>query len=456
MSADVVLPKKPKGYIRNSTLILIAFATAFFPRVLEAVGAPAAINFLHLGTIPLACGFVLTQTRTKIRRQISQNILISLALLLVVLLTSALLNQAGVINVVMDFLLLTEPFIMLLAVVCIPMSAASAQKFRLWLSGFALINLLYAYVQKFVLHWDAAGGASVDSIKGVFIGQGAGHVIGASVSMTFGVYYLSVFKHHPTWLRLAVVFAVFVHVVISDAKQVLAVFLAAWFVLVLIKLKDVGTTIKYLSAFALVVTSLIWAVNTFPALRAFKTWIRPEIYGPEGEATKLKLAGFSIIPSYYHSPLNWWLGLGPGHTIGRLGGWMIDLYWNLLGPLGATKSPASRAVWEAVVASWLGDQSSMFSPLFGWAGIWGDLGLLGLAAYLYIWFLIWRHLCFNDLTKFLVLTVFIFGMIFSQLEEPGYMLFVTTVIGISWQEHRTKIETRYSSTAYNIVPGVQF
>jgi hypothetical protein len=130
--------------------------------------------------------------------------------------------------------------------------------------------------------------------------------------------------------------------------------------------------------------------------------------------------------------------LGPGHTVGRLGGWMIENYWSLLGPLGATKSPASAAVWAAVSRSWLGDQSSFFSPLFGWAGIWGDYGPVGLAVYLYLSALIWHYFCLDDFSKFLVLCVISFGLVFSQMEEPGYMLFVACLIALRWHDIQRK------------------
>jgi hypothetical protein len=132
------------------------------------------------------------------------------------------------------------------------------------------------------------------------------------------------------------------------------------------------------------------------------------------------------------------LGLGPGHTIGRLGGWLVWDYQDLLRPFDVTVSNASKAVWHAAGESWLGDRSSWFSPLFGWAGIWGDLGFLGLAAYIYLWILVWRRLCFDDLSKFFALTVLLFGTILTQIEEPGYMLFMTGIIAIRWQEHRNQ------------------
>ena len=96
---------------------------------------------------------------------------------------------------------------------------------------------------------------------------------------------------------------------------------------------------------------------------------------------------------------------------------MLHEYWDLLEPLGATTHASTYAVWAAVGASWLGDQSSMFSPLFGWAGIWGDLGLLGLGVYLYLGYIVWSRFCFDDFSKLLILSIFVTGLIFSQLEE---------------------------------------
>jgi hypothetical protein len=90
----------------------------------------------------------------------------------------------------------------------------------------------------------------------------------------------------------------------------------------------------------------------------------------------------------------------------------------------------------------LGDQSSLFSPLFGWAGIWGDLGLLGLGTYLYMAILVWRYVCVTDTSKYLMLTVFVFGMIFSQLEEPGYTLIIASMIGLDWQYKQIASQTK--------------
>jgi hypothetical protein len=49
---------------------------------------------------------------------------------------------------------------------------------------------------------------------------------------------------------------------------------------------------------------------------------------------------------------------------------------------------------------------------------------------------VWRRFCFDDISRFLVLTPLVFGLIFTQMEEPGYMCYVTTIIGLRWQQRQ--------------------
>lgn len=425
---------KQKGYVTNLNLTLFGLGTALFPRVLTGLKIPSVVNFLHFLAIPLACGSVLVGSRSKDPKQLAltKRLLIGLSILLIIVCASALINQAGMINAVLDYLLLAEPFILILTIVCMPMTWQSYNSFRAWVVRAMLINTLFAYVQKYIFHMDKLIGGE-DNIKGLSIGQGAGHVIGGSVAMTFAVYYFMNAKNKPLWFRIAIGLACLNHVIISDTKQVLLAFIVGYGILYFLTFKDLRKAILYFIIGVLFFIIFYWAIYNFEFLSAYRTWIRPEIYGADGEATRLKFATFRIVPQYFHSPLNWWLGLGPGHTVGRLGGWMLGTYWNLFEPLGATIHPASLAIWTATAKSWLGDQSSLFSPLFGWAGIWGDLGLLGLGTYFYMASLVWRYICVTDTAKYLMVTVFVFGTIFSQLEEPGYALVVASIIGLDWQ-----------------------
>lgn len=437
MNSEAISRSSKKEYVQLSLLVMFAFCSAFYPRVFTLLKFPSIINFFHLGIVPFGCLFVIANTRTRSQRQIaiSKAIIFGLVMLFAVMVASALLNSAGMINIVVDFLLLGEPFMMLLAIVSVPMSATRVEQFRSLLIYSGFINTLFAFVQRYVLNMHTHPGLA-DNIKGVFIAQGAGHVIGASVALTFGLYYFLHIKTVPLWLRVCVLLATFWHMLLADAKQVLLSFLVGWVILLLTKFKNIGQALKYILTAILLVCMLIWCIQNVPAFAAFNTWLQPDLYGPNGEATRLKLSTFSIVPTYYHSPLNSWFGLGPGHTVGRLGGWMLVEYKDLLSPLGATIHVASKAVWSAVANSWLGDRSSIFSPLFGWAGIWGDLGFLGLGAYLYIWLLVLCFICKTDFSRFLVFTVFAFGLVFSQIEEPGYMLYTVSLIGLQWQEDR--------------------
>jgi len=84
---------------------------------------------------------------------------------------------------------------------------------------------------------------------------------------------------------------------------------------------------------------------------------------------QFKYSILSII-SYYDSPLNWLFGLGPGHTIGRLG-WLIPDYIKYLQPLGVT-STSCRGIFLLWTTTHLPIKtgSSMFALTFSWAGVW--------------------------------------------------------------------------------------
>ena len=442
MNSKIIATQKKQGYIPNSQLILIAFATAFFPRLLDALGAPSAINFLHFISVSVAFVLVVNNTTTKDREQIniSRSLLFGIFILFGVMTASAFWNHAGAINLVLDFLLLAEPFMLLAAIICLPMSRMTLEHFRYWIIVCCLLNLALAYIQWPLLIAGLLPRGSLgveDAVQGVFYLTTAGNYVSVSVSVCFGLYYLASAKDKPQWLRIIILIAAGWQLIISDSKQNILAFIAAWLLLMLVNFRKPVKLLGYLIGIVLSVYSFYWCIQNLESFSAFANWLnRLELFGPNGEATLAKIGGFSVITSYYESPLNLWLGLGPGHTVGRLGGWMLEQYSDLLTPLGATIHPASKAVWRVVYQSWVAKESTMFSPFFGWAGIWGDLGLLGLGAYLYLSFLVWRYLCRDDITRFWLLNIFVLGFIFTQMEEPGFMLSMAMFIGLRWQEKR--------------------
>lgn len=437
------------GVVNSATLLLIAFGTVFFPRILNTAGAPSPINFIHFLVVPSICLWVLIKSSPgRSEKTIINLILALLFALLVIEFSSALVNKAAFINVGLSYMLLAEPAMFLVGL----MAASFADKdfifFRAWIIKFSLINLAFALVQSAML---AAGvlpidrlSVPADNIQGVFYLTGGGHNVSASVSMSFAIYYLASarntfgVKKAPFWLIYTFLGASFFQLLYADSKQTMLVVMGAWGILAATKFKKIGTLLKYAIAIGAIVYFMLWAIDNIPLFRAFGTWLRPEIYGRDGVATQLKIAAFPIITSHYESVLNWFVGLGPGHTVGRLGGWILREYWSLLGPLGATMHPASGEAWDRVASVWIGSASSMFSPLFGWAGIWGDLGFLGLGIYVAIGSVIWKMLCLDDFSRFMLLSITVHGFIFSQMEEPGFMLHCMALIFLRWQEIRLK------------------
>lgn len=427
-------------FIRSSVLLLLAFASAFFSRLADSAGAPSPINFLHFATVPFATYYALIKSRTKSFHQInvSQQLIFSLLVFLCILIISAIFNDAGVINVILSYLLWVESYFFLCAIICLPLSEYSFYFLRKWLIRFSVFHIGLALLQKVLLDLGImrTGAMNIlqDNIQGVFYLSGGGHVVGASVSLSFAVYCFT--QTDMPRFRFVALAAALTQIVVADAKQVILVAFVAWVFLILTKTTDIKKIIVY--GFSATAGSLVlwWCAYNVEAFRGFRTWIRPEIYGPEGEATLLKTASIRIISSYTNEEgaLGWLFGLGPGHTVDRLGGWMIPKYQSLLAPLGVTEHPASSEIWDAVFSSWLGGKSSMFNPFFGWAGLWGDAGYLGLIAYFLILWVIWAKCCVGDVTKFLLLTICVNGLIFAQMQEPGFMLYTALLIGIRWQE----------------------
>lgn len=431
-------------WINNTNLIIFAFSTVFYSRIFCSITrAPSVLNLAHFIIVPFVFFVVLLTARTKNNQQIriAYSFLLGLFFLLIAVFASALLNNAGSINAVGSFMMLGEPLMFLVAILCTPMSIKSFTRIKKWLFWSALINFLLAAAQKHLIDagkLDAGGFTGPDGCGGVFFVSGAGNYVSASVSVAFALYFFSNEKTSPFWVRVAAVLAAFWQLVFSDSKQLLLAYLVAWVLLIVLNSKNIAKTIKLLISIVLFSCVFFWCVNNLEAFAAFAAWARPELYGPDGEAWYAKFYSVRSILSQYQSPLNWLLGLGPGHTVSRLGAWFIKDYWFILGPLGATSNPIGQEAIDFIHSFWLCYSSSLFSPLFGWAGVWGDLGLLGLGAYLFLGYLVWQYFGLNDSLKITVLCILVLGFIFTQMEEPGYMLTVVLILGLSWQERQLK------------------
>jgi hypothetical protein len=437
-----------KGFYKGSLLVIAAFSSAFYSRITCSVTRlPSVLNHLHFLIVPLTMFIILSSSRPKNPRQIAivWMLLAGLLIFLSTMIASALINNAGYVNIIFDFLLIGEPFMLLLSIICVPMSIKSLNYFRTWMINSSWINMALAFIQWPLLKFHKISAVNLDEtdgMAGVFFVSGAGNYVSSTVSIYFGIYYLMYAKEFPSWMRYGALVAAFFQLQLSDSKQVLFALLVGYIFLVVLTMKSLEKTLGYIILIVISMIAFYWCVEHVDAFGAFKNYLHKDgVYGPDGEATRIKPIAFNIIPTFFHSPLNWLLGLGPGHTAGRLGGWLLKENWAILGPLGASIHPASNALLEAYFGSWLALESTMFCPLFFWAGIWGDLGLAGLGAYLLMGFIIWRYVCVDNFSRFLLLSVAGFGFIFTQMEEPGYMFYTAAIIGLRWHEKNAHLRS---------------
>ena len=434
----------------NTNLIIFAFSLVFYARIITTMTPiPAILGHAHFVVVPLILAIALLTTPTKNERQLRlvKTLLTGLFIFFMVNLASALWNGAGTINAIASFMMLGEPVMFITAIVCIPMSGQSIGKIQGWFIASMVINFLLAAVQKPLIDMGklyANGFNGTDGCGGVFFVSGAGNYVSAGVSTLAALYYLTNGKN-PLWVRVAAVTAAGWQLIFSDSKQLVLAYAIAWVLLIVFNVRDIGKTIKLLIAMTVTSLTFLWCVNNLPLFAAFTAWSRPELYGQNGDAWFTKFYSIRAILGEFSSAGNWLFGLGPGHGVTRLGAWFMQDYRAILEPLGATTTSIGFESREFINTFWLTKGSSLFSPIFSWVGIWGDLGFVGLSAYLYLAYLVWRNLAIDNSLKITMLSMVAIGCIFTQLEEPGYMLSFALLLGLAWQKKRLKLEQNEST-----------
>lgn len=410
--------------MKISTLIVILFSIAFLPRLLTSMGLPKILNFTHFFGVVLLF-FITKPWDVKKLRLLNTT----LAFLIITIIMSSVLNGTGIINIILEILLFCEPLMLLILLISGQWNKNSVSFFKYSLTSLCFFHIALSLFQFFIL------GQFGDNLKGVFLGMGAGHHVGGAITLAFGIYWFFHNKHLSLINRsILFLFSIFV-VLAADAKQVLAVNLVAFCFLSFFssfQFVRFGKNVLFLSI-AVLVTFFI-GKTIYPSLL---TWVTSSTLI---SAIGQKLSVFQIVINHYDNFLCWFLGLGPGHTTSRLA-MLMNEYGSWLYPLGATTSPLTETIFWANQSNWMSNSvtgSSVFSLMFSWAGIWGDIGLIGVGAYICCWLIVLQKYTINTLDRYWIFCIFVYGITFSWLEEPGFMLFIVCLLGLSWQENQCK------------------
>lgn len=396
--------------------VLLALCWATLSRLLASLtGLPHATNWLHF---PIIAGAFALSLR-RVQRE-AAPIFIGSFILFAVFVFSAWTNGAGMINALLGFVLLAEPFLLLAILINAKRSQASAEALGRWLLGLALIQIPVALTQ--VPHSLATG--KPDLVQGTFAGMGPGHHVLGAMSMTAAIYVLQAFTVRRRWIAWVLAGLLFALVVLSGSKQVILAFLIAYILLRLPRLRGVADGLALAARVALLIAGIYLALRLLDAHDYFHEI--PAVLA--GVANKLLV--FPLLAGHFDSVAQWILGVGPGHGVSRMGGWLLDWYWAWLEPLGATRTTINLEAWS--LSEPYARRSSFFAALFSWAGIFGDIGLAGLATYSTLLWLIYRRLCAEDLSRLVILAVVVLGFVFDWLEEPNFMLYAMAVIAQRW------------------------
>lgn len=291
---------------------------------------------------------------------------------------------------------------------------------------FGAINLGFSYFQYFILR------LSPEEVQGVFLHMGAGAHINGAISLFLGLLILenpfsfALSRRQKTFYSLLF----FSIVILTDSKQVLAALIGAFFLLSIFKGAKPKKALFYIfNFFAMISATLMLAHTVFPRI---KNYLKLDNVL---DGLFQKFSVFSLISDYHDNYFKFLFGLGPGHTVSRLA-WLIPDYIDVLKNFSITVSPVTDAIWFEANSHYLTNLvtgSSMFSMFFTWAGVFGDLGILGFLIYSFLWGMVFCHFCIDDFSRLIFFMGIGLGFVFTWLEEPPFVVFLIFLIGIRWQ-----------------------
>ena len=139
------------AWTNNTNLIILAFSLVFYGRIVTTLTpAPSILVHAHFVIVPFVLWIAASSTPTKNQQQVDlvRSLFFGLFIFFLAILASALWNQAGFINAVASFMMLGEPMMFLVAIICIPMSLQSFGRIQRWFMASVVINFLLAAVQR--------------------------------------------------------------------------------------------------------------------------------------------------------------------------------------------------------------------------------------------------------------------------------------------------------------------
>jgi hypothetical protein len=388
---------------------------------------PQLSNFFHF---PLAVGAALVAAQSGVpQRPVARSLAIGCIALLCLSIVSWIFNTGEILRPFFNWLVLLEPFLIIYALVRVPLPPAR-ERF-LWKLALAI-----PFAQFPLALWQAFPKGIGDHVQGTFVGMGAGHHVAGAVALT-GTLVCAARGLSSTSLgqRLAWLVAgvlLLIVPILADAKQNIAAFLPAFILLMSMFVR--GRKTGLIVALAIFVLALLTASTYYPSL---------QVIGDPTKITDARSAKeqslVAIARQLSATPGGWLFGVGPGNSVSRVALMGMEPYLNLDSPvalLGLSAAPLTREIWGMDTVRGATGRSSVMKGWYSWAGLFGDLGLVGLGLYLWMASQLWLHLKTyrrweTAAARAALVMAGALGMMFNWLEEPGFTLMVALIVGLA-------------------------
>lgn len=421
------------GILRGSAvlawyLLIAGVAMLFLSRAFVAYAAiPPAVNFLHF---PLIFGaFVLSRgkQRTSGQRAMERALAVSLTLAVASVVLSP---TTPALQTALTWVVLVEPLLVVLTVWHLTSRGLIVRAPRL-----LALSVVLAQVPVALFQWVLFG--SGDEVQGFMVNQGAGHHLLGVLGLTVAIVALNALLADNSTSRLAAVLLLVAGLalpVLADMRQGILVFIVVTIAMfgpaVVLGGKAGSSMVRRLAATGVLLGTLgiaAVAANQAVALARQEPWRGSAVIDSKIETASI------IATAMRDQPLSPLVGLGGGATATRVA-WLATPLGSssFLAGLDLPASPIAGRLAELWVSNPQWVRSSASSPFSTWLGVFGDLGILGLAAYATSWLLVWR--CTASTrgrleTRALMLFLVILGLIGNWLEEPQLVVVAALLVG---------------------------
>ncbi len=406
---------------QNILFIVVIIICVFFSRFFVNLGAPTIFNHVHyLITIFF---FLVYLPRTSSQ---TEPLIIYCIILFVILLISSFLNETSLLNLIVFFAIIFQPFLIILTILKSKINKFDIEKIKNLLILIAILNTMIAYYQFFVEN------LRKDYVTGLFFSLGTGAHAAAIYNSLISLSLIFEKKNFFNLKKLILSFIFLSVIFLSSANQIILIFTISILIYFIYNLIIHPNKKNFIKLFLLIVLSML-IFQLFKQTDDYKNISNSIKYADDiWAALIIKYSVFSNISVFFNDYANYLFGLGPGHGISRLA-YEMEKFPSI----NFSKTEVSSIIYFIQERNWLNNHitgSSIFTLNFFASGIYSELGLVGLTTYLLIWFYFFKKLRENKVCFFYIIIAIIFMFVYRWQEEPMFVVYISTYIGISLKE----------------------